>query len=41
VKERLVAPLHGDDWVLTSHQVLQVVEAEERARGDLAETGNG
>ena len=41
VKERLVAPLDGDDWVLTSHQVLQVVEAEERARGDLVETGHG
>lgn len=41
VKERLVAPLDGDDWVLTGHQVLQVIEAEERARGDLAESGNG
>jgi hypothetical protein len=41
VKDRLVAPLVGDDWVLTGHQVLQVIEAEERARADLAETGNG
>lgn len=41
VKERLVAPLDGDDWVLSGHQVLQVIEAEEHARGDLANTGNG
>jgi hypothetical protein len=41
VKDRLVARLDGDDWVLTGHQVLQVIEAEERDRGDLAEPGNG
>jgi hypothetical protein len=41
VKDRLVAPLDGDDWVLTGRQVLQVIDAQERARVDLAEGGNG
>lgn len=41
VKDRLLARLAGDDWVLTGDQVLQAIEAHERRLDDLADTGRG